>query len=170
MADYTLVAGLNVDSPFNSIPIAVEPDGCVLVAPCGGTFPITGTVTVLQGTVPWVVSGTVSIVPAATGINLYGENGAVVSGVETTILSYTNTGITWVTHIIAWGTYDGEFLLRKNGTIVGGGRTSTADRTLDLLYNNPIPTTIGDVILVTVLYYNVNTSGLQQFRCNLMGQ
>jgi hypothetical protein len=128
-------------------------------------FPTSTVVT--QGTTPWVVSGNISIGPEATGINIFADNDSVTNGVETTILPYTNTGISWITQIVAWGTYDGEFLIRKNGAIVGGGRTSAADRTLNILYNNPIPTITGDVILVTILEHG---PGLQQFRCNFMGE
>ena len=134
-------------------------------------------VTVLQGTSPWIVSGTVavtqggpfsvSIVGNASGINVFATNDSVPYGIETTILSYTTVSAFRIAQVVAWGTYDGEFLIRQNGTIVGGGRTSAADRTLDILYGATIPTSLGDVITVTILEYG---PGLQQFRCNLIGE
>ena len=133
-------------------------------------------VTVIQGTSPWIVAGTVgvtqagpfsvSIVGSTAGINVFASTDTVPSGIETTILSYTTIGTFAVTQVVAWGTYDGEFLIRKNGTIVGGGRTSAADRTLNITYAAAIPTSIGDVIIVTILEYG---PGLQQSRCNLIG-
>jgi hypothetical protein len=136
----------------------------------------TGT-TVFQGTIPWIVSGTVdavqsgpwavSIINSATGINVFATSDTIPSGTETPILTYTNTGISTINQIIAWGTYDGEFLVRVNGNIVGGGRTSGADRTLNISYEEGIPTISGDVITVTILEYG---PGLQQFRCNLLGE
>ena len=118
----------------------------------------------LGGLSPWLVQ----VVPSGTGTNLFASNDSVPYGTETTILSHTVTTPFAISQLIAWGTYDGEFLLRQNGTIVGGGRTSAADRTLNITYTvAPIPTTAGDVILVTILEYG---SGLQQFRCNLLGE
>jgi hypothetical protein len=136
------------------------------------------TSTVNQGTSPWIVAGTVavtqggpfavSIVGSTTGTNLFATTDTVPYGTETVILTHTVTTPFAINELIAWGTYDGEFLIRQNGTIVGGGRTSAADRTLDLVYAAaPIPTTAGDVITVTILEYG---PGLQQFRCNLLGE
>jgi hypothetical protein len=135
-------------------------------------------VTVFQGTSPWVVSGTVgvtqsgpfsvSIVGSSSGTNLFATNDTVPFGIETTILSHTVTTPFSISQLVAWGTYDGEFLIRNNGVIVGGGRTSAADRTLNLTYTvAPIPTTSGDVVTVTILEYG---PGTQQFRCNLIGE
>lgn len=112
--------------------------------------------------------GEVVIIPASTAVNVFATNNSVTSGVETTILSYTNTGISYITQIVGWGTYVGEFLLRINGTIVGGGRTSTAEQTLNISYEAaPISTSLGDTITLTILEYG---PGLHQFRCNLLGQ
>jgi hypothetical protein len=113
---------------------------------------------------PLTVTGEVSSKIATTTINIFATADATY-GIETTILSYTNIGITWVTQVIGWGQYDGEFLVRINGTIVGGGRNSTADRTLSL--KEPFATTLGDVIIVTILEYG---PGTQNFRANLIGQ
>jgi hypothetical protein len=120
--------------------------------------------TVLQGTTPWIVAEA----PSPTGITLFATSDIVPSGIETTVLSYTVVPTTFsIKQLIGWGTYDGEFLIRKNGTIVGGGRTSAADRTLDIVYEaGQIPTVSGDVITVTVLEYG---PGMQQFRVNLLG-
>jgi hypothetical protein len=127
-----------------------------------------GSTTVIQGTIPWIVAEA----PSPTGVTLFATSDTVPSGIETTILTYTVPVVSFhIRQLVAWGTYDGEFLIRKNGTIVGGGRTSTADRTLNIAYEaGQIPTTNGDTITVTILYYNVNTSGVHQFRCNLIGE
>jgi len=111
-----------------------------------------------------VAAGSVSPTPAPTTINIFATANATF-GIETIILSYTNIGIKWVTQVIGWGQYDGEFLVRINGIIVGGGRTSAADRTLQL--QEPFSTVSGDVITVTILEYG---PGSQNFRANLIGQ
>lgn len=113
---------------------------------------------------PIFTTGSTSIVINPNTINKFATADATF-GVETVILSYTNIGITWVTQVIGWGQYDGEFLVRINGTIVGGGRTSAADRTLQL--KEPFHTILGDVITVTILEYG---PGTQNFRANLIGQ
>ena len=135
--------------------------------------------TVIQGTSPWIVGGTVgvtqagpfavSIVGSTTGINLFATSDTVPSGVETAVLTYTVPTVTFgITALIGWGTYVGEFLIRNNGTIVGGGRTSTATQTLTVSYADAtIPTVMGDMITVTVLQYG---PGPRQFRINLLGE
>ena len=123
-----------------------------------------GTWTVNLANEPTIDIGEVSILPAPTTINIFATADATY-GAETTILSYTNVGIDWVMQVIGWGQYDGEFLVRIKGTIVGGGRTSAANRTLQL--QEPFPTILGDVITITVLEYGPAT---QNFRCNLIGQ
>jgi hypothetical protein len=127
-----------------------------------------GSSVVTQGTIPWIVAEA----PSPTGITLFATSDTVPSGIETTILSYTVVPVTFhIRQVVAWGTYDGEFLIRRNGTIVGGGRTSAADRTLNIAYEaGQIAAINGDTITVTILYYNVNTSGVHQFRVNLLGE
>ena len=127
-----------------------------------------GSTTVTQGTIPWIVAEA----PSPTGVTLFASSDTVPSGIETTILTYTVPAASFhIRQFVGWGTYDGEFLIRKNGSIVGGGRTSAADRTLNVAYEaGQIPTVNGDTIIVTILYYNVNTSGPHQFRCNLIGE
>jgi hypothetical protein len=124
-----------------------------------------GSTTVTQGTIPWIVAE----IPSPTGINLFASSDTVPSGIETTVLSYIVPVSSFnITALIGWGTYVGEFLIHKNGSIVGGGRTSTATQTLFISYGNtPIPSTNGDTIIVTVLQYG---PGPRQFRVNLLGE
>jgi hypothetical protein len=121
--------------------------------------------TVLQGTIPWIVTD----IPNPSGISLFATSDTVPNGVETTLLTYTVVATTFhISQLIGWGTYDAEFLIRKNGTIVGGGRSSPAQRTLNLLYGDAqIPAVSGDILTVTVLEYG---PGAQQFRVNLLGE
>jgi len=123
------------------------------------------TVTVTQGTVPWIVAE----VPNPNGVSLFASSDTVPSGVETTVLSYTVPATTFhISQLVGWGTYSAEFLIRKNGSIVSGGRTSAAQQTLNILYGDAqIPAASGDVITVTVLEYG---PGLQQFRVHLLGE
>lgn len=168
-----------LDSEGYLVEFAKNSSNKSLLIDWGRFLDIPGTaVTVFQGTSPWIVAGTVavtqggpfavSIVGSTTGTNLFATTDTVSFGIETTILTHTVTTVFAISQLVAWGTYDGEFLIRVNGTIVGGGRTSAADRTLNLTYTvAPIPTTLGDVIVVTILEYG---PGLQQFRCNLLGE
>lgn len=130
---------------------------------------ITNGVNVIGTTLhPIVTTGTVTITPSTTALNLFATNDSVPYGVETTILSYTPILPFSITQVVGWGTYDGEFLIRVAGTAVGGGRTSAADRTLDIEYESaPIPVGSGQTITVTILEYG---PGLQQFRANLLGE
>jgi hypothetical protein len=120
---------------------------------------------VTQGTIPWIVT----VVPNPTGISLFATSDTVPNGIETTLLTYLVVPASFhVSQLIGWGTYDGEFLIRKNGTIVGGGRTSAADRTLNIVYSaGQLPAVSGDTITVTILEYG---PGMQQFRINLLGE
>jgi hypothetical protein len=120
---------------------------------------------VTQGTIPWIVAEA----PSPTGVNLFATSDTVPSGVETTVLSYTVPVASFhVIRLVGWGTYVGEFLIRRNGSIVGGGRTSTATQTLDVSYAvAPIPAVSGDTLTVTVLQYG---PGPRQFRVNLLGE
>lgn len=130
---------------------------------------ITDGVNILGTTLhPIVVTGTVTITPSTTALNLFATNDSVPFGIETTVLSYTPLLPFSITQVVGWGTYDGEFLIRINGTIVGGGRTSAADRTLDIEYESaPIPVGSGQLITVTILEYG---PGTHQFRVNLLGE
>lgn len=173
-ADSKIAAG--VDDLDNTHPLNCTEDGTLEVSLSGTAAPLdvivdnivpvsqSGTWTVNLATEPTIDIGEVSVKPSATTVNIFATADASY-GVETTILSYTNVGITWVTQIVGWGQYDGEFLVRINGTIVGGGRTSAADRTLQL--NEPFPTVMGDAITVTILEYG---PAAQNFRVNLIGQ
>jgi hypothetical protein len=109
----------------------------------------------------------VSIVPSTTGVNLFGTSDTVTNGFETTILSFTVTTAFHISQLVGWGTYDAEFLIRLNGAIVGGCRSSPSERTISVTYSvAPIAASPTDVITVTVLEYGPD---LQQFRVNLLG-
>jgi hypothetical protein len=101
-------------------------------------------------------------------INVFSEVDAGFS-VETTILTYTvPAGQTFsVTRVVAWGDWDGEYLIRVDGVLHGGGRTSVADRTLNIPYDTgPIIANSAQVVTVTITHYNPAT---KHFRANLLG-
>lgn len=101
-------------------------------------------------------------------INVFSETDAIFS-VETPILTYTvpATKTLNVTKVIAWGDWDGEYLIRVDSVLRGGGRTSVADRTLELPYDTgPIIATSGQVVTVTITHYNPTT---KHYRANLLG-
>jgi hypothetical protein len=124
-----------------------------------------GSTTVSQGTIPWIVTE----VPNPSGVSLIASSDTVPSGIETTLLTYLVPTPTFhISQLVGWGIYDAEFLIRKNGTMVGGGRSSPADRTLNILYGDAqIAAVSGDTITVTVLQYG---PGTQQFRVHLLGE
>lgn len=169
-----IIGGTDID--LNTWPLQCDINGILQVELAAAQVPIdvlvnnivpvsqSGTWTVQLASEPVIDIGEVSIKPANTFINIF-STGSASYGVETTILTYTNVGISWVTQIVGWGQYDGEFLIYINGVPVGGGRTSPANRTLQL--SEPFSTIDGDIITVTILEYG---PGMQQFRCNLIGQ
>jgi hypothetical protein len=174
-ADAKIVAG--VDDLDNTHPLNCTENGTLevdITGTSGGPVDVivdnivpvsqSGTWTVNLASTPTIDIGEVSILPAPTTVNVFATADASY-GIETTILTYTNIGIKWITQVIGWGQYDGEFLVRINGAIVGGGRTSAADRTLQL--SEPFATATTDIITVTILEYGPAT---QNFRVNLVGQ
>ena len=92
-------------------------------------------------------------------------------GIETAIITYVVTPpiVTAfdIINVIGWGDYDGEFLIRIDGILKGGGRSSAAERTIFLPYDlGPIIAHAGQVITVTITHYAPSS---RTFRANLMG-
>jgi hypothetical protein len=145
-------------------PLRVDADENLRVT---GTFTPSGIQDVAVTNFPAVQN--VSVVSNTTGINIFATSDTVPSGIETVVLTYTVPATTFnITQLVGWGTYVGEFLIYRNGTIVGGGRTSTATQTLILPYSGaPIVSANGDTITVSVLQYG---PGPRQFRINLLGE
>jgi hypothetical protein len=106
---------------------------------------------------------------AGTPVNQYAENTTVPSGVLIAILSYTvPAGKTLsITGAYGWGTFNGEYLIKVDSAIVGGGWTTPSNITLRLDYvAAPIPATAGQVVTVNVTHYATST---QDFKANLLG-
>ena len=109
-------------------------------------------------------------VPAAANLNVFVENLSVSPNSTTTLFTYTvPAGVTYnLNGFIGWGTYDGEFLVKLNGSNVGGGWSSPTNRTLSIDYGNtPIIATTGDVITITITNY---ATASQTFRLNVLGE
>jgi len=107
---------------------------------------------------------------SGTPVNKYAENTTVPSSTLTAIVSYTvPAGKTLnINGIYGWGTSDGEFTIKVDSTVVGGGWSSPSFRTLHLDYESaPIPATAGQVVTVNVTQYYIAT---QDFKANLLGQ
>ena len=69
--------------------------------------------------------------------------------------------------VFGWGVFDGEFLIKINGSIKGGGRTSAANRTLYLDYSAaPIVASQNDILEVYVEHF---AGSSKVFRCNILG-
>jgi hypothetical protein len=106
--------------------------------------------------------------PYLSQVNEFTITGLVASGSPQIILTYTvPSGKTLdINQIVAWGTYDGEYIINVAGTPSGGGRTSGATRTLDVSYSSPIVASSGDIVNITVEHYSSTTEG---FKANLIG-
>lgn len=109
--------------------------------------------------------------PVVTGIpvNIFAENTTVPPSILTTILSYTVPmgQVFEISGLSGWGTYDGEFVLKVDGTQVGGGWSSPSVRTLELSYGNGTITAIaGQVVTIRVTQYSSTT---EDFKTNLLG-
>lgn len=106
---------------------------------------------------------------SGTPVNTFAENTTVPSGVLTAILSYTvPAGKTLnITGAYGWGQADGEFIIKVDSVVVGGGWSSPSFRTLFLDYSAAsIPATAGQVVTVNVTQYQTST---QDFKANLLG-
>jgi len=191
-ADAKLAAG--VDDVDNTHPLNCTTDGTLEVQLTGTSVPIevivdnvvpvsqSGTWTVnlateptidigkvdqgTPGTQPWPV--TVTNFPGeGNAVNAFAQvNAAPIT--ETTIVSYTvpATKTFSLAHTISWGDYDGEFLIRVDGTLLGGGRTSAAERTLTLDFEGALVATTGQVVTVSIIHY---APGIRLFRANILG-
>lgn len=112
---------------------------------------------------------TQAVAATDTPINQFDTQTSIPSGSEQLILSYVVPvgKILKVKKIIGWGTYDGEFILRIDGTQVGGGRTSAANRTLDLSYEAaPMEAVAGQQVNIYIEHYSSST---ESFSANLLG-
>ena len=106
---------------------------------------------------------------AGTDVNQYGEDAAVSPSTLTAIVTYVVPGgnTLLIRGIVGWGTYDGEFVVKVDSTVVGGGWSSPADRTLQVDYSAAtIPATAGQTVTVNVVHYSTTT---QTFKANLLG-
>lgn len=87
----------------------------------------------------------------------------------TTVLMYTVPISTsfLIKQVNGWGDTNGEFLIKVDGTVVGGGRTTAADPNfLGNYLSAPITATTGQLVTITAEHYNM-TSHIM--KANLMG-
>jgi hypothetical protein len=111
----------------------------------------------------------VTITGAGTPVNVFAENTTVPSSTLTAIISYTvpATKTLSITGVYGWGQVDGEFTIKVDSVVVGGGWSSPSFRTLPLDYASaPIPATAGQVVTVNVTQYY---SATKDFKANLLG-
>lgn len=111
---------------------------------------------VTQGTVPWIVAGTVDVSGSKTVVSLYNEITSVSSGVLTTILNYTATEIDYVGQIEVSGTNIAQYTVVINGTTnatqrtyFGGALNAVFKYSFDL--ENGFVLNTGDTIQVQVI-------------------
>ena len=113
----------------------------------------------------------VNVITSTPGqpVNVFNRVIGVPSASDQTILTYVvPAGKTFhITQLIAWGDYDGEFLLRVGAVLVGGGRTSGANRTIQLDYQSaPIFAAANSIVTITIRHY---ASSTESFSANLLG-
>lgn len=91
--------------------------------------------------------------------NVYGANTVPGGGVETVILTATIlVGTTaLIETLVAWGDVDASYLLKVDGVIVAGGRTSISEPTLDLNYGK------GSIVVKATTVNRIITVTAQQF-------
>jgi hypothetical protein len=144
-------SGIEISPSLESTQLAVKADLDKFQFSTGGALLVTNTETV------------------GTSINKYAENTTVPAAILTTILTYTvPAGKTLdITGVYGWGQCDGEFLIKVDSVIVGGGWSSPSFRTLRLDYTAaPILANAGQIVTVNVIQYQTST---QDFKANLLG-
>jgi len=120
----------------------------------GGTVNVNiSSVNITGGTLDYIASvgGSINSRPMST-TPMYNEVNNVVGGAETTLLSYIVGGTPLYIHnIISTGTASAEYFLYLNSIKVLTSRTSTADRTSNLIFPGPMAATVG-TLLIRVLH------------------
>jgi len=86
----------------------------------------------------------------------------------TTILSYTIVNsFFYIVDVIGWGDTNGEFLIKVDGIVKGGGRTTAASPNFLGEYEfAPIIASLGQVITITSEHYTTST---HEMKANLLG-
>lgn len=120
------------------------------------TATIVGPVTVLQGTTPWVVGGTVNaiIVPNGTLKNYFNETLAVASGVLTTLQTYTVIAPSATLYEInVTGTNIAKYTVLLNSVTIAQELTYFGGN-LDEIFSFSVglPLVTGDVVQVKVIH------------------
>jgi len=135
-----------------------------------GTFAPSGTQDVnIVGPDPLPVQ-VVSEVNFASAVNIYAEL-LVPYATVTTILSYAvPAAVTFYgTQVIGWGDTCGEFLIKVDGIIVGGGRSTASYPNFIGDYTTaPFVATTGQIVTITAEQYQPSM-GTYTMKANLMG-
>ncbi len=100
-------------------------------------------------------------------MNIYGES-TIDAYTRSNVFTLTATRPFGVTKLIGWGDAPGEFLIYRNDQVVGGGRTSDAQRVVQLDYSvSPIMFSPQDTIALKVEH---GSMGLRLMRANIIGK
>lgn len=99
-------------------------------------------------------------------MNLYGE-GAVDIYTPDIIYENIENRVRAVSSFIGWGDAAAEFLIHKNGEVVGGAHSSDQQRYVQVWYDSPIMFGAGDIMTITA---EIACSGTKTMRCNILGQ
>ena len=115
----------------------------------------------------------VTIVGNASFVNAVNEysSALVPYATVTTILSYTvPAAVTFYgTQVIGWGDTCGEFLIKVDGVVVGGGRSTASYPNFIGDYESaPFVATTGQVVTITAEQYQPSM-GAYTMKANLMG-
>lgn len=98
---------------------------------------------------------------------LYGT-ALVLSETVTPLLTYVVPvrGEVQINGVILWGDSDGEYIISKNGVQIAGGRTSSANRTLQIDYEAAkFILSYQDTLVVSVIQHELDS---QNIHCNLI--
>ena len=121
-------------------------------------------------------TGSLRVTTVATSTNSFNQYGAASvpgGGIETALfppITVTSVQTLLITGLISWGDVDAEYLIKVDGAIVGGGRSSPAVPTLQLDYGNASLKVMGAPLgkTVTIVAKQYTTSA-QILKANLRG-
>ncbi len=100
-------------------------------------------------------------------MNIYGE-GSITAYTPGEIIVDNQPRAFGISSFVGWGDAPGEFLICRNGGIVGGARTSDQQRAIQVDYTkSPLMFGPQDILSVVVEHYSMGT---RTMRVNIIGQ
>ena len=110
----------------------------------------------------------IGLTPVETGLYIYGENSAVVSGSTTVIASYTTTAKFFLLSVATSSDADGEFFVRIGGSTVSKKRNCWTDRNIEFEWGrNGITVPSGTLVELVVIHKGQTNSS---FNATIYGE